>query len=88
MSAQGVKSKKEEDQENNLSTQVKKEKGAAAGRVVSFGEKKREPTAELKDLDEGLDFSDYFRYLIMAAIIIVLIVFLGGQALQLSKSME
>jgi hypothetical protein len=43
-----------------------------------------------KDEDGGLDlgFGDYFRYLLIAAIIIAIIVFFGGQILQMSKSMD
>ncbi len=36
----------------------------------------------------GLDFGDLIRILIIVAIILALILFLGGQALQVSKSME
>lgn len=38
--------------------------------------------------DEPLTIGNFMRYLLIAAIIIALIVFLGGQALQMSKSFE
>lgn len=38
--------------------------------------------------DEPMTFGNFIRYLIIAAIIIALVVFLGGQALQMSKGME
>src|SRR5690606_35880137 len=38
--------------------------------------------------DEGLSFGRLLRLLIMAAIIIAVVVFLGGQILQASKNME
>lgn len=36
----------------------------------------------------GMTFPDFIRYLIIAAIVIALVFFLGGQMLQVSKSME
>lgn len=38
--------------------------------------------------DTPWSFGDYLRYLIIAAIIIALVIFFGGQALQISKSMD
>jgi hypothetical protein len=40
------------------------------------------------DADVGMSFGNFMRFLIIAAIIIALVVFLGGQLLQVSKSME
>ena len=40
------------------------------------------------DADQPFTFGDYLRYLIIAGIIIALLMFLGGQALQIGKSMD
>ena len=48
------------------------------------------PKKHLKDTDASLDvgYGDYLRYLLIAAIIIAILIFFGGQVLQMSKSME
>ncbi len=48
------------------------------------------PSKRLDDTDANLDvgFGDYLRYLLIAAIIIAILIFFGGQVLQMSKSME
>jgi Flp pilus assembly pilin Flp len=38
--------------------------------------------------EEGFSFGDFIRWLIIAAILIAILLFLGGQGLQISKSME
>lgn len=38
--------------------------------------------------DQGMTFGGFLRYLVIAAIIIALLIFLGGQAIQINKSME
>jgi hypothetical protein len=45
-------------------------------------------TAAAQDEDSRFSLGDLFRYIIIAAIVIVLVIFIGGQALQASKSME
>jgi hypothetical protein len=45
-----------------------------------------EEDPEMKDTDLGI--GDWLRYLIIIAILIALFIFLGGQALQISKSMD
>lgn len=44
--------------------------------------------AKAPDVEADMGFGDYLRYLIIAAIIIALVVFLGGQALQMGKSLD
>lgn len=44
--------------------------------------------SDLPDIGDDWSFGDYFRYLLIAAIIIAIIVFFGGQVLQMSKSMD
>jgi hypothetical protein len=43
---------------------------------------------DVPDADTGMDFPNFMRYLIIAAIVIALILFIGGQMLQIGKSME
>jgi hypothetical protein len=42
---------------------------------------------EAPEIDE-IGFGHYLRYLIIAAIFIAIVIFIGGQALQVSKSMD
>lgn len=52
-------------------------------KVIPKPAKKSEQTA-----DSDLGIGDYIRYLLIAAIIIALVLFFGGQALQMSRSMD
>ncbi len=45
-------------------------------------------SVDRKDEDTKLGFSDFLRWLLIAAIIIAIVFFLGGQALQIGKSWE
>lgn len=38
--------------------------------------------------DDGFDFSDFIKYLLIFGIILAMLIFLGGQAMQISKSQE
>ncbi len=50
--------------------------------------KNRQSEIQAEDIEvEPIGFGDYGRYLLIAAIIIALVVFLGGQAFQMSKEM-
>ncbi|MBV2169408.1 MAG: hypothetical protein KUL82_11945 [Bdellovibrio sp.] len=73
-------------------------KAEGSGRVLVTGEsltpppkkttvKKPEPKAEVKE-DEPLTVGNFIRYLFIAALVIALVIFIGGQALQMSKSFE
>lgn len=59
--------------------------GSAVRRVPAESEKKAKDT---KDLDAGLTIPDFLRYLIIAIIVIAIVVFMGGQVLQFSKSQQ
>ncbi|MGZ3770301.1 MAG: hypothetical protein ACXVCP_11820 [Bdellovibrio sp.] len=50
--------------------------------------KKPEPKMVAEKEDEPFTIGNFMRYLLIAAIIIVLLIFIGGQALQMSKSFE
>jgi hypothetical protein len=43
---------------------------------------------EVKVAEESLGFSDFIKYLLIAAIVLAMIIFFGGQALQISKGGE
>lgn len=45
-------------------------------------------SADTKDKDAEIGFGDFLRWLLIAAIIIAIVFFLGGQALQIGKSWE
>ncbi|WP_413585781.1 hypothetical protein [Bdellovibrio sp. HCB274] len=50
--------------------------------------KKPEPKLELPPEEKAVTFGNFIRWLFIAALIIALVIFLGGQALQFSKSGE
>ncbi|WP_413582980.1 hypothetical protein [Bdellovibrio sp. HCB288] len=50
--------------------------------------KKPEPKIDLPKEEEAVTFGNFIRWLFIAALIIALVIFLGGQALQFSKSGE
>lgn len=50
--------------------------------------RRRPAAAAVAEEDEGLSFGNILRILLIAAIIIALAIFFGGQALQISKSMD
>jgi hypothetical protein len=56
--------------------------------VKKMAVKKPEAKAALMKEDEPLTIGNFIRYLFIAALIIALVIFLGGQALQFSKSGE
>lgn len=50
--------------------------------------KKPDEKAQLVDEDKPVTFGNFIRWLFIAALVIALLIFLGGQALQFSKSAE
>lgn len=88
--------------DNNFAFQKKREDRQKSSRTVSRkgaseegGRQKRitlNPNKFKKTQDAGpsssFTISDFIRFLIIAAIIIALVMFLGGQALKIGKSME
>lgn len=50
--------------------------------------KAKPPKPVVLEPDEPMTFGDYFRYLLIAAIIIALVIVIGGQLSQMSKSMD
>jgi hypothetical protein len=60
-------------------------KGAGRRVPASFGNKKQSVSA---DADVGLTLPNFIRYLLIAAIAIAIVLFLGGQAVALKKGQE
>jgi len=50
--------------------------------------KKPEPKAPVMEDDQPMTVGNFIRYLFIAALILALVIFIGGQALQMSKSAE
>ncbi|MGE3974068.1 MAG: hypothetical protein AB7F59_06030 [Bdellovibrionales bacterium] len=46
------------------------------------------PEKKIEVQEEGLTFSDFIKYLLIAAVLLAMLVFFGGQILQISKSGE
>lgn len=86
-----IRNGRKDKKEKVGSTKVKgSEKSEQSNRknVVLIPINKRLPTA-VSDADlGGFGFGDFLRYLIIAAIIIAIIIFVGGQAVQVSKGMD
>lgn len=53
-----------------------------------FVKKKPAAVAQTADANVEMSFGDYFRYLVIAAIIIMLVIVIGGQLSRLEKEME
>jgi hypothetical protein len=71
-----------------LRVPASKDDPAIRGKSVEAGDGTRKMKAVDGDMDAGLDFSDLFKYLLIFAIVAAMVLFLGGQALQISKSQE
>ncbi|MGE5085278.1 MAG: hypothetical protein ACM3MG_03195 [Bacillota bacterium] len=77
---------------------LEKKAMGAKNAVVASGEfgtppkkisvKKPEPKREIASEDEPLTIGNFIRYLFIAALVLALVIFIGGQALQMSKSGE
>lgn len=62
--------------------------GEFAAPVKKISVKPPEPKREIASEDEPLTIGNFIRYLFIAALVLALIIFIGGQALQMSKSGE
>lgn len=76
--------------ETRRTASVTKSKSGEDGGIKRAKIRGKKLAGNSTDTEDGapIGFGNLLRYLIIAAIIIALIVFLGGQALQISKSME
>lgn len=76
--------------ESRKTASVTKSKSGEDGGIKRSKIKGKKHAGNTTDTEDGapIGFGNLLRYLIIAAIIIALFVFLGGQALQISKSME
>jgi len=78
---------KEPKQRRKAASVVRKpDAGGRSPRILL--RKKELKKAQQVAVDESMTFAGFLRFLIIAAIIIALVMFLGGQALQIGKSME
>ncbi|HWU43201.1 MAG TPA: hypothetical protein VN132_07185, partial [Bdellovibrio sp.] len=74
---------------------LEKKNDAGRTKVISTGEvtappkkiavKKPEPKVEVKEDDQPMTIGNFIRFLFIAALIIALVIFIGGQALSMSK---
>lgn len=81
------KKKKDKTDEKTLSPDKEKNSENAQRKSKIKVKPPRKPSSEI-DLGEPLQFGDYLRYIIIAALILAVLLLVGGQALQISKSKE
>lgn len=79
-----LKQKKPKESKKEQSADLESETRARKVVKVPLGKEKKEEVVE----EDPFDLGNLFRYLIIAAIVLAIIIFLGGQALQISKSWE
>ncbi|MBX2988177.1 MAG: hypothetical protein KF802_09790 [Bdellovibrionaceae bacterium] len=78
--------KRQERESSKVSSQRVEGDARGANKKIEVKQPERKP-AEDKEMG-GLDISEIIKYILIAGIIIILLVLIGGQALQLSKSWE
>lgn len=81
---------REEDQKKSRAAPSKKEREESRTPAARSKVKQRKEMDKVAraDADVGMDFPNFMRYLIIAGIIIALVLVVGGQMLQVGKSME
>ena len=79
--------KQERGEEKSAVTGSKKEEGRVA-KTEKFRVSREAASTELKEDESDFTFGDFFRILIIAAILIALAVLIGGQILQITKSLD
>lgn len=84
----GFQQEKPEGEKTETRITVKKENKNIREEKKRMLVKRKLAASEEVEVDGDMSFGDFFRILVIAAIIIALLVFLGGQALQIGKSME
>lgn len=81
--------KKKKERESTKSTQVKKTSDARSLRKARFALEVPEPRQPASSVDgEGMDFGRLVKLLVIAAIIIAILLFVVGQAVQIKKSWQ
>lgn len=79
----------QEEKQTRKTASVGKKKDSNNGRKARLAlNNKVFKKSNLDDGSDSISFGDYIKYLILAAILIALLMFLGGQAVQINKSME
>jgi hypothetical protein len=85
----GLANDKEKDTEEKISTKTKSDKLVGGTNREEKIRVNRKIAAKEQTIDENeMSFGNFIRILIIAAIIIALVVLLGGQGLQISKSWD
>ncbi|MNL36311.1 hypothetical protein D3C87_1583850 [compost metagenome] len=56
--------------------------------VKKMAVKKPEPKTQVEAEESGFTIGNFIRIIFIAALVIALVIFIGGQALQMSKSFE
>jgi len=84
---QNLDEKEKEKDEKSVKTSVEQnpEQALRGRRVPASPEKQKDVDIEP---DEGLTLPNFIKYLIIAAILLVIIIFLGGQVMQFQKSKD
>jgi hypothetical protein len=81
------KKEKEDEKKIQKSKSVEKGQRAESGPVLMRVDARN--LAQVKEIDmKPPGFGDYLRYLIIIAIVMLVVLFIGGQALQITKSMD
>lgn len=87
----------EDAKQKDIEIQKKSEGTSKKSNIVEEGQRrsvfkyvkpKREVASQEAGADSGMTFGNFLKYLIIAAIIIILVFFIGGQLLQATKGME
>lgn len=83
-----MEANQEENQKKKIASGSKTTKAGDRGKKRILLNGKSFKKAYIAEESEPMNFGDYIRILIIAAIVIALVMFLGGQLMQISKNME
>ncbi len=79
---------KDKDRKSNMKVAAAKEGEGKRPQETRIKINRRDASSTSSTEIEELTFGKFFRYLLIAAIIIAVIIFIGGQVMQVSKSMD
>jgi hypothetical protein len=81
--------KKKQERDRAKTQTIKKKGGIRSLRQARFPLEVPQPRALATDIDaKGFNFAQFLKFLIIAAILIAIFIFLGGQAMQIKKSWQ
>ncbi len=78
----------EEDRSDNANKIAVKNNSAKNKQLERMRVNRKPAAAAQPDADVGFTLGNFLRFLLIAAIVIALVIFLGGQFMQISKSMD